>query len=92
MLIALDVLFIGLERLPAAVFVANPDSPYFTSKTFEQILDFIQTKTNKAKLKQVGKNGILIVRDMNDMSTLHHFLKQMDNNRKIKIPQKIEVS
>ena len=73
-------------------FVANPDSPYFTSKTFEQILDFIQTKTNKAKLKQVGKNGILIVRDMNDMSTLHHFLKQMDNNRKIKIPQKIEVS
>lgn len=73
-------------------FVANADSPYFTSKTFEQILDFIQTKTNKAKLKQVGKNGILIVRDMTDMSTLYHFLKQMDNSRKIQAPQKIEVS
>lgn len=72
-------------------FVGNPDSPYFTSKTFEQILDFIQTKTNKAKLKQVGKNGILIVRDISDMSALHHFLKQMDNSRKIKITPKIEV-
>jgi len=73
-------------------FVGNPDSPYFTSKTFEQILNFIQTKTNKAKLKQVGKNGILIVRDIADMSALYHFLQQMDNSRKNETPQKIEVS
>ncbi|HUZ61195.1 MAG TPA: transcription-repair coupling factor [Hanamia sp.] len=62
-------------------FVANPDSPYFTSKTFEQILNFIQTKTNKAKLKQVGKNGILIVRDIPDMSGLFEFLKEMKANQ-----------
>jgi transcription-repair coupling factor (superfamily II helicase) len=61
-------------------FVANPDSPYFTSKTFGRILDFIQTKTNKAKLKQVGRNGILIVRDIHSMKDLYTFLKQMQMN------------
>ena len=61
-------------------FVGNPESPYFTSSTFESILDFIQTKTNKAKLKQVGKNGILIVRDIQTMKDLFHFLKQVEQN------------
>ena len=58
----------------------NPESPYFSSKTFEKILDFIQTKTNKAKLKQVGRNGILMVRDVQTMKALHRFLKQMEAN------------
>jgi len=61
-------------------FIGNPESPYFTSKTFERILDFIQTKTNKAKLKQVGKNGILMVRDIQTMKDLYGFLKQMKMN------------
>jgi transcription-repair coupling factor (superfamily II helicase) len=61
-------------------FVANPDSPYFSSNIFTRILDFIQTKTNKAKLKQVGRNGILIVRDIKSMKGLYHFLKQMEAN------------
>jgi transcription-repair coupling factor (superfamily II helicase) len=61
-------------------FVANPESPYFTSKTFERILDFIQTKTNKAKLKQVGKNGILVVQDIRSMKAIYHFVKQMKQN------------
>jgi transcription-repair coupling factor (superfamily II helicase) len=73
-------------------FVANPDSPYFTSKTFGQILNFIQTKTNKAKLKQVGRNGIMIVRDIADMSALHHFLQQMKSNVENMSVQKLEVS
>ena len=73
-------------------FVANPDSPYFTSKTFEQILNFIQTKTNKAKLKQVGRNGILIVRDIADMKALYHFLKQMKSNVEVVTDQKLAVS
>src|SRR5215218_2390123 len=38
-------------------FVSNPDSPYFQSETFSGILLFLQKGTNKAKLKQVGKNG-----------------------------------
>jgi len=61
-------------------FVGNPESPYFTSKTFERILNFIQTKTNKAKLKQVGKNGILVVQDISSMKDLYRFLKQMEAN------------
>ena len=61
-------------------FVANPDSAYFTSQTFERILDFIQTKTNKAKLKQVGRNGILVVKDMKSMKGILSFLKQMEAN------------
>lgn len=61
-------------------FVANPDSSFFSSKTFEKILDFIQTKTNKAKLKQVGKNGILIVNDVKTMKGIFRFLQQMQAN------------
>jgi transcription-repair coupling factor (superfamily II helicase) len=58
-------------------FVGNPNSPYFTSTTFTSILNFLQKGTNKAQLKQVGKNGILIVTDIKDMSALHRFLQQM---------------
>ncbi|MEO6814553.1 MAG: transcription-repair coupling factor [Ginsengibacter sp.] len=61
-------------------FVGNPESPYFSSNTFERILDFIQTKTNKAKLKQVGRHGILIVRDISTMKDLYGFIKQMGKN------------
>ncbi|MEO8822448.1 MAG: transcription-repair coupling factor [Ginsengibacter sp.] len=61
-------------------FIANPESPYFTSKTFERILIFIQTKTNKAKLKQVGRNGILVVQDIRTMKGLFRFLQQMELN------------
>lgn len=58
-------------------FVNNPDSPYFQSEIFNGILLFLQKGTNKAKLKQVGKNGILIVDDIKTMSNLYDFLKKM---------------
>ncbi|MBS1510658.1 MAG: transcription-repair coupling factor [Bacteroidetes bacterium] len=58
-------------------FVGNPDSPYFTSDTFNGILLFLQKGTNKAKLKQVGKNGILVVQDIKTMTDLHEFLQKM---------------
>ncbi len=57
-------------------FVSNPDSPYFQSTVFTGLLNFIQTQTNKAKLKQVGKNGILIVENVERMNDLHTFLKR----------------
>ena len=59
-------------------FVSNPDSPYFQSETFTGILKFIQTKTNKARLKQVGKNGILIVEQIKKMNELWEFLTRME--------------
>ncbi len=61
-------------------FVANPDSAFFSSKTFEKILDFIQTQTNKAKLKQVGKNGILIIKDIHNMKEMHEFLYRVEKS------------
>ena len=67
-------------------FVSNPDSPYFQSEIFTAILSFLQTGTNKGKLKQVGKNGILVVEDVKTMSELHDFLKKMIKG----IPGKIQ--
>ncbi|MEO6404167.1 MAG: transcription-repair coupling factor [Ferruginibacter sp.] len=58
-------------------FVSNPDSPYFQSETFNKILLFLQTGTNKAKLKQVGKNGILVVDDIQNMDSMLSFLNKM---------------
>jgi transcription-repair coupling factor (superfamily II helicase) len=58
-------------------FVSNPDSTYFQSETFNGILQFLQKGTNKAKLKQVGKNGILVVEDVAEMNILFEFLLRM---------------
>jgi transcription-repair coupling factor (superfamily II helicase) len=64
-------------------FINKPDSPYFESATFRSILKYIQTQTNKAKLKQTGKNFILIVDDIEEMEHLHKFLLQM--HRAVKV-------
>jgi transcription-repair coupling factor (superfamily II helicase) len=58
-------------------FVSNPDSPYFQSEIFNGILLFLQNGTNKGKLKQVGKNGILVVEDVINMNELYDFLLRM---------------
>ncbi len=41
-------------------FINNPDSPYFESPTFNHILTYLQTRVNNAKLRQVGKNFMLV--------------------------------
>ncbi len=58
-------------------FINRPDSPYFESQTFQQILSFIQTGTNKAKLKQSGKLFIMIVNEVSSMEAMHRFLETM---------------
>ncbi len=63
-------------------FVSNPDSPYFKSETFNKLLQFLQVGTNKAKLKQVGKNGILVVEDVKDMTELFKFLEKAKGYQK----------
>ncbi len=74
---------LGFERLVLknetlrCYFINNPDSPYFESAVFNGILQFIQTKTNKGKLKQVGKNFMLIVDDIEEMNQLHQFLRHL---------------
>jgi len=49
-------------------FVSNPDSPYFESDTFNHIMSYIQKHTNNARLKQVGKNFMLLVDRVKNMS------------------------
>jgi transcription-repair coupling factor (superfamily II helicase) len=61
-------------------FVSNPDSPYFQSDVFNGILQFLQSGTNKARLKQVGKNGILIVDNVKTMTDLYTFLHRMQQS------------
>ena len=63
-------------------FVSNPDSPYFQSEIFNGILFFLQNGTNKGKLKQVGKNGILVVEDIKTMNDLFSFINKMKNSIK----------
>jgi transcription-repair coupling factor (superfamily II helicase) len=71
-----EKMFLKNETLKC-FFVSNPDSPYFTSNIFNGILQFLQKGTNKGKLKQVGKNGILVVEDIKTMKSLHEFLSKM---------------
>jgi transcription-repair coupling factor (superfamily II helicase) len=55
-------------------FISDPDSAYFESETFNAILDFIQKSVNNARLKQVGKNFMLVVENIKRMSDVHSFL------------------
>ncbi|MBC7936089.1 MAG: transcription-repair coupling factor, partial [Rhizobacter sp.] len=71
-----EKMFLKNETLKC-FFVGNPDSPYFQSNTFNGVLQFLQTGTNKGKLKQVGKNGILVVEDIRSMSELYAFISKM---------------
>ena len=58
-------------------FVSNPDSPYFTSELFNKMIEFLQKGTNKARLKQTGKNFLLMVDDTKTMNELLAFLNKM---------------
>ena len=58
-------------------FINRPDSPYFESETFKSILSYLQTETNKGKLKQVGKLFLLIVDRISSMEETYEWLKKM---------------
>ncbi len=72
-LLGFERMFLKNEVLKC-FFVSNPESPYFQSETFNKVLLFLQKGTNKAKLKQVGKNGILVVEDIKTMTSMYKFL------------------
>lgn len=57
-------------------FISDPESAYFESATFNTILDFIQKSVNNARLKQVGKNFMLVVDNIKSMADVHHFLSR----------------
>ncbi len=65
------------EKILRCYFVNKNDSPYFESNTFKNILDFLQKGTNKGRLKQVAKNFLLVVDNLNEMIDVLRFLEQM---------------
>lgn len=75
---------LGFERLMLkdgllrCFFVPNSESPYFQSQTFTQILQFIQTQTNKATLRQVGKRGMLVVNDVRNIGGVYRLLTSIN--------------
>ncbi len=64
-------------------FINDPDSPYFESPTFNHIMDYIQKNVNNARLKQVGKNFMLVVDNMKKMSEVFTFLDRITRSSKI---------
>ena len=60
-------------------FINRPDSPYFESETFKNLLSFTNTSMNNAHFKQVGKTFILVIRDIKGMETCYRTLTKMYN-------------
>lgn len=65
------------ENVLRCHFINRPDSPYFESDLFNKIIQFVQTETNKAQLKQTGKLFLLVVKPIDSMAALHRFLLQL---------------
>ena len=81
---------IGFEKMTLkdntlrCYFINRPDSPYFESDLFKNVLEYLQKGTNKARLKQAGKMFLLVVDDVKDMLSMHQFLERMHEKVKSK--------
>jgi transcription-repair coupling factor (superfamily II helicase) len=62
------------ENILRCYFINRHDSPYFESETFNRVLTYLQTQTNKARIKQVGKMFMLVVNPVKNMEEMHQFL------------------
>lgn len=77
---------LGFERLTLKLdtlrcwFVGNPDSPYFESPLFQSILSYLQTATNKGRLKQTGRHFTLVFDNVRTMDEIHSLLEDMHRN------------
>ena len=69
-------------------FINKPDSPYFESTIFHNILQYLQTGTNKARLRQVGKLFMLVVDPVKNMKDMLQFLQRMHANVKGQVSAK----
>lgn len=77
------------EKVLRCYFISNPDSPYFESPQFNQLLQFVQTAIHKGKLKQTGKLFMLIIDDVENMSKLYELLRRMQQFVKEKMEQPV---
>jgi transcription-repair coupling factor (superfamily II helicase) len=58
-------------------FINRPDSKYFESEIFKNILDYIQKQTKQARLRQNGKLFMLVINEMDSMKKLLEFIQRM---------------
>jgi transcription-repair coupling factor (superfamily II helicase) len=58
-------------------FINRPDSKYFESDVFKNILDYIQKQTRQARLRQNGKLFMLLLNDMDSIKKLLDFMKRL---------------
>jgi transcription-repair coupling factor (superfamily II helicase) len=58
-------------------FINRPDSKYFESDIFRNILDYIQKQTRLARLRQNGKMFMLLISEMESMKKLLEFVQRM---------------
>jgi len=65
------------ENTLRCYFINKNDSPYFEAPVFHNIIQYLQTGTNKARLKQVAKNFLLVVDDVKSMKAMQRFLQLM---------------
>ncbi|MBL7739160.1 MAG: transcription-repair coupling factor [Chitinophagaceae bacterium] len=55
-------------------FINRPDSPYFESDLFNKVIQYLQTGTNKGRLKQTGRLFLLVAEPIKSMDEMHRFL------------------
>ena len=65
------------EETLRCYFINRPDSPYFESDLFKSVLAYLQTGTNKGRLKQTGKMFLMVVEPINGMEAMYLFLQKM---------------
>jgi transcription-repair coupling factor (superfamily II helicase) len=58
-------------------FINKPESLYFESEVFNKILYYLQTQTNRARLKQTGKMFMLMAEPLKSMEEMHFFLASL---------------
>jgi transcription-repair coupling factor (superfamily II helicase) len=58
-------------------FINRPDSPYFESGLFNRLIQYLQTQTNKGRLKQTGRLFLLVAEQVKSMEELHRFLSPL---------------
>jgi transcription-repair coupling factor (superfamily II helicase) len=58
-------------------FINRPDSKYFDSDIFKNILNYIQKQTRQARLRQNGKLFTLVISEIDSMKKLLQFIQRM---------------
>jgi transcription-repair coupling factor (superfamily II helicase) len=74
---------LGFERLVfknkqlKLYFVSNPESPYFETEIFQYLLDAVQKKIKGSRVKNVGKQLMLIIEGVNNLAEVQWNLDQL---------------